>query len=243
MDSVPFFQKQVTFIKPNTQFIKTNLSSEPDQPTQGYSSKDGKSPLIYSDIIPYNIFSYLHLGTLQDPSKGKSPYLLKAPPPTYLPNHDFTNAIATRIDDIYKIWKPRDDGLIRKNKLMRGIFGEMITKLAKSIFTSNMVGVSFPVKFNENRSFTDRDRLADQFRIAHIYLAKAAKMSDKIERMKLFAVNVMGSLIAQLRGQKSFNPLLGETFQSGFADGTEIFVEQTSHHPPITHFLTIGPND
>lgn len=36
---------------------------------------------------------------------------------------------------------------------------------------------------------------------------------------------------------KPFNPLLGETLQGEFHDGTKFFCEHTSHHPPITNFL------
>lgn len=36
--------------------------------------------------------------------------------------------------------------------------------------------------------------------------------------------------------KKPFNPLLGETAQAIFPDGTRIYCEHTSHHPPITNF-------
>jgi hypothetical protein len=39
---------------------------------------------------------------------------------------------------------------------------------------------------------------------------------------------------------KPFNPILGETFQAKIGD-TTYYVEQTSHHPPITHYLFVGP--
>jgi hypothetical protein len=35
---------------------------------------------------------------------------------------------------------------------------------------------------------------------------------------------------------KPFNPIWGETFQAKIGD-TEVYLEQTSHHPPIYHFL------
>lgn len=38
---------------------------------------------------------------------------------------------------------------------------------------------------------------------------------------------------------KPFNPILGETFQAS-VNGTNFYIEQTSHHPPIFHFLFIG---
>lgn len=38
---------------------------------------------------------------------------------------------------------------------------------------------------------------------------------------------------------KPFNPILGETFQ-GWIDGCPVYVEQISHHPPISAILMYG---
>lgn len=35
---------------------------------------------------------------------------------------------------------------------------------------------------------------------------------------------------------KPFNPILGETLQCRMNDGTEIYCEHTSHHPPVSNF-------
>ena len=40
--------------------------------------------------------------------------------------------------------------------------------------------------------------------------------------------------------RKPFNPILGETWQAQLSDGTAIFMEQLSHHPPVTAFHMIG---
>ena len=41
--------------------------------------------------------------------------------------------------------------------------------------------------------------------------------------------------------RKPFNPILGETWEAGLPDGTQIFIEQISHHPPISAFQMNGP--
>jgi hypothetical protein len=40
---------------------------------------------------------------------------------------------------------------------------------------------------------------------------------------------------------KPLNPILGETLQATLIDGTEIYAEQISHHPPVSYFLVYGP--
>lgn len=37
------------------------------------------------------------------------------------------------------------------------------------------------------------------------------------------------------------NPVIGETLQGSYPDGTQIYCEQISHHPPISYFLAVGP--
>ena len=44
------------------------------------------------------------------------------------------------------------------------------------------------------------------------------------------------------KSKAPLNPVLGETFQAVKSDGTAIFLEQTSHHPPTSNFYLVGPN-
>ena len=39
------------------------------------------------------------------------------------------------------------------------------------------------------------------------------------------------------------NPVIGETLEGSYADGTKIYCEQISHHPPVSYFLVIGPEE
>lgn len=41
--------------------------------------------------------------------------------------------------------------------------------------------------------------------------------------------------------RKPFNPILGETWQASLSDGTTMFMEQISHHPPVSAFHMEGP--
>jgi hypothetical protein len=41
--------------------------------------------------------------------------------------------------------------------------------------------------------------------------------------------------------KKPFNPILGETWQARLSDGSAIFMEQISHHPPVSAFHIEGP--
>lgn len=45
------------------------------------------------------------------------------------------------------------------------------------------------------------------------------------------------------KSKAPFNPVLGETYQAKKSNGTLLYLEQTSHHPPTSHFLMVGPQN
>ncbi|KAM3139836.1 hypothetical protein pb186bvf_008078 [Paramecium bursaria] len=100
----------------------------------------------------------------------------------------------------------------------------------------NIISVSLPVRIFEARSMIER--VCDWWGFHPIYLELAAN-SDPIERFKLVITMVLAGLYNGARQKKPFNPILGETFQGTWQDGTEIYIEHTSHHPPISHFFIL----
>lgn len=70
----------------------------------------------------------------------------------------------------------------------------------------------------------------------------AAKSSDPLERFKLCIIASLCNFYTSPNFYKGLNPILGETLQASYNDGTQCYVEQISHHPPITYFLIKGPN-
>lgn len=104
-----------------------------------------------------------------------------------------------------------------------------------------MTRISFPI-----RCMSPRSMLMTMTGFATtlpVYMNKAAMASDPIERMKLvmsanFSWNFYGHIFV-----KPLNPILGETYQCYGQDGTKIYLEQTAHHPPRSHFIADGPND
>jgi hypothetical protein len=63
-----------------------------------------------------------------------------------------------------------------------------------------------------------------------------------LERLKCVIAFAVSNLYLCTSQYKPFNPILGETFQGSLSDGTQVYCEHTSHHPPITNFL-LHPED
>ena len=76
-----------------------------------------------------------------------------------------------------------------------------------------------------------------------VYLNAAALATDPVERMKFTIVSSFSYIYPSHFFEKPLNPIIGETYQSRLEDGTEVFLEQVCHHPPISYLLAVGPNN
>ena len=206
----------------------------------GIRPLDGDDPLIYSKTLPASPCSFV------DPTKRT--FNSSMPPPTYLPLSDLKYNQFFDKDTIltgYKI--PEDGGLECIDQQIyekqKGVIIDLLKQAVKGIFQKGgFIRISLPVRVFEPRSTLDR--IADGWRTAPTYLAKAAACnSDPIARMKWVMTFAVSGLYCMVTHLKPFNPLLGETLESGFEDGTRVYCEHTSHHPAVTNFLMKGPND
>jgi Oxysterol-binding protein len=120
-----------------------------------------------------------------------------------------------------------------------GIFGEVVSRAMKSIFTGQgLVGMSLPIRIFEPRSTLQR--IADGMCYVTTLLRKANDATDPLERAK-YCLNCLISGMCMSAGQmKPFNPLLGETMEAEYSDGSQLYMEHTSHHPPISNFYVVG---
>lgn len=70
----------------------------------------------------------------------------------------------------------------------------------------------------------------------------AATTNDPVERLKLVMTANFSWFFYNSMFVKPLNPILGETYQCYGQDGTKIYLEQTAHHPPRSHFQVDGPD-
>ncbi|GAB4822181.1 hypothetical protein N2152v2_009227 [Parachlorella kessleri] len=125
----------------------------------------------------------------------------------------------------------------------RGAVVEVVKQLGSNLLTGNfdLLKMSLPVKLFEPRSYLQK--LADPW-VYPRFLQLAAQADDPGERMRWVVTWFIAGLHhAFERWAKPFNPILGETWQAGLPDGSQIFLEQISHHPPISAFELCGPNN
>jgi len=78
--------------------------------------------------------------------------------------------------------------------------------------------MSLPVKMFEPRSAISR--IVDLFSFFPLFMKKAIDTDDPLERLKLVISSGISSIYLCCGQMKPFNPILGETLQAEFEDGT-----------------------
>lgn len=76
-----------------------------------------------------------------------------------------------------------------------------------------------------------------------LYLNLAARSEDPVQQMKYVMTACISSWFKSSVFLKPLNPILGETYEMIWEDGSHEYVEQTSHHPPRSHFIIFGPQN
>lgn len=122
-----------------------------------------------------------------------------------------------------------------------GLIKDVITQLVKNWAKGGgSMSLSLPVRIFEPRTMLER--ITDWWAFAPIILKEAAQLTDKLEVFKKVICFALSGLFRSTQQLKPLNPMLGETYQAHWEDGTKIYLEHTCHIPPVSHFLIEDPN-
>lgn len=125
-------------------------------------------------------------------------------------------------------------------KRFSGIVKDMIGQILRRLVGGPPVSLS--VRIFEPKSTLHRN--IEAWSYAPIYLNKASQSNiSPIERVKLVTTFVVSGLVLTCKQLKPFNPLIGETFEGEFYDGTKVYGEHIGHYPTLSRYLIIGKNN
>jgi hypothetical protein len=136
------------------------------------------------------------------------------------------------------------DELVYTNKSFlekqRNMFSYFVKKIGKNIFQGkSIMSISLPIFIFDTRSLLEMWVWQNGY--CAMYLELAGKTKDPLERIKYTTSYAISKFHLCANQQKPFNPILGETFQCKILDSL-FYLEQTSHHPPISNYYVIGKN-
>ena len=113
------------------------------------------------------------------------------------------------------------------------VLGFIIKGMGKNLLEGkSIMGMALPISIFSKDSILQR--AAKCITYAPLILKKAAEIDDPLEQFKLAVAFYFTMLHISVEQQKPFNPILGETYQ-GLIGGVPVFLEQVSHHPPISY--------
>lgn len=123
---------------------------------------------------------------------------------------------------------------------IRSVGTEILKQLGKKILSGNfnLTQISFPIRCMQ--ASTALHNTLNTFQMIPFYLTRAAGTKDLLERFKLIIISTLSSFVYTSTFEKPLNPVLGETQHGVLEDGTQLYSEQTSHHPPISSFFIEG---
>lgn len=122
----------------------------------------------------------------------------------------------------------------------RSVSRSLIKKMTMAIFKMDFSRFSFPVAYCEPRSFLERTADILTF-LVDPFLDKAIKATTGDEKFIFVIAGIVAGFHLQMQSKKPWNPILGETYVGKWPNGSTIFSEQTSHHPPVSVSQMFGP--
>ena len=128
--------------------------------------------------------------------------------------------------------------------ILRGIGWDLIKQIGKKIISGdfNLTTVTIiPIKVMVPISILQH--VCNGHFNFPLYLNLASNLTDNVERLKYVIVATISCWYKSSVILKPLNPIWGETYEMMWEDGSHEYVEQTSHHPPCSNFLIIGPNN
>jgi hypothetical protein len=126
-------------------------------------------------------------------------------------------------------------------KIVKTVLSMMIRSMGRTLLQGgNVMKTSFPIQCCQPRSILEVTSC--QAQNFNAFLPRAVECKDPVERFKLVvACFVSSQILTSANFMKPLNPILGETLQVDFSDGSKAYLEQTCHHPPITSFQLDHP--
>jgi hypothetical protein len=114
-----------------------------------------------------------------------------------------------------------------------GLNWQLVKQFTMGIFKMDVTCFSFPVGYNENRTFMERASDLFSFLVCD-FLELAYSCDSNQIRLSYVAIGIIASFHLYLQAKKPWNPVIGETYVGRWPNDSTIFAEQVSHHPPIT---------
>mmetsp|Transcript_8952 Transcript_8952/g.16125 ORF Transcript_8952/g.16125 Transcript_8952/m.16125 type:complete len:388 (-) Transcript_8952:2916-4079(-) len=129
-----------------------------------------------------------------------------------------------------------DDAALQEQRLLAV---EVVKQVGMNVLRGkDLLYVTFPIKTAEPRTALQKFALSCAY--APDLLSAAAKSTDPLQRFKYVIAFYVGGMHTTSGIKKPLNPILGETLVASLDENTTLYMEQTSHHPPVSNWQLRG---
>jgi hypothetical protein len=124
---------------------------------------------------------------------------------------------------------------------MRSVGKYVLSQIGRKILSGdlNLTRISFPIKAMVAKSALENTLHSATF--FPLFINRAHHQSP-LEKLKLVITATIASFHVNLSFHKPLNPIIGETVSGNLQDGTQLYSEQISHHPPVSYIYGVGKN-
>ena len=211
--------------------MKDNPNEEKSQNTQEQKTEDkNEDPEEIFKQKEIDVKSFCCIPTLIKTNTFNAPF------PIRLTKEQLTNIFKKDylkdylIKDYYGVYCLNQEVVDKQS----GIIKEVLTQLTKCLWSGTAMSLSLPIRIFEPRSMLER--YTDWFAFAPELLGKAGTCKDRVESFKYVILFALSALFRSSEQLKPLNPMLGETYECEWEDGSKFYLEHTCHTPPISHF-------
>ena len=136
------------------------------------------------------------------------------------------------------------DGFIFINKdtinKQRSVCSYLLKEIGNNLLKGrSIMNISLPINIFDKRTLLEL--WIGQNGYASVLLESGGIINNPIEQLKYTACFALTKFYLSGAQLKPFNPIIGETFQANIGN-SHFYLEQTSHHPPISNFYGFGRN-
>ena len=214
-----------------TDFPKEEKNSEkPQANVEQNQDKKEENPEDKFKQKEVDIKSFCCVPTLIKTNTFNAPFPIRLTKEQLINKYDQNYLKDYLIKDYYGVYCLNQEVINKQS----GIIKEVVTQLTKCLWSGTAMSLSLPIRIFEPRSMLER--YTDWFSFAPDLLTKAGTSKDKVEAFKYVILFSLSALFRSSEQLKPLNPMLGETYECEWEDGSKFYLEHTCHTPPISHF-------
>ena len=127
--------------------------------------------------------------------------------------------------------------------ILRGMGWDLIKQIGQKLISGdfNLTTVTIPIKVMVPISILQH--ICNGHFNFPLYLNLASQEKSSLEKLKFVVIATISCWYKSSVILKPLNPILGETYEMIWEDGSHEYVEQTVHHPPCSNYIIYGPNN